>query len=24
MGGLYVMLKTKIMGQPVVIDFGEP
>jgi putrescine importer len=24
MGGLYVMLKTKTMGQPVVIDFGEP
>ena len=24
MGGLYVMLKTKIMGQPVVIDFSEP
>jgi amino acid transporter len=23
-GGLYVILKTKIMGQPVVIDFGEP
>ena len=24
MGGLYVVLKKKIMGQPVVIDFGEP